>query len=170
MKWIEKDEIPDTTLTAGCVDMLLLTWVPEILEIDNDGVGVECGPDQDQVLLRPISAMKSGLLREREMSLVAGGSTTTGGKGWCTRLVHCKYTARTWTKYLLLYYSDHSGWSQSSRPPPGAICHPCQWSLASLPPPRYEPNLAPESGQKFKFLATTKRNPSQLYHTNQTHE
>ena len=23
----------------------------------------------------------------------------TGGKGWCTRLVHCKYTARTWTKY-----------------------------------------------------------------------
>ena len=25
--------------------------------------------------------------------------TLTGGKGWCTRLVHWKYTARTWTKY-----------------------------------------------------------------------
>jgi len=25
-------------------------------------------------------------------------SPHTGGKGWCTRLVHCKYTARTWTK------------------------------------------------------------------------
>ena len=23
----------------------------------------------------------------------------TGGKGWCTGLVHCKYTARIWTKY-----------------------------------------------------------------------
>ena len=28
--------------------------------------------------------------------VIAGG---TGGKGWCTRLVHCKYTARIWTKY-----------------------------------------------------------------------
>ena len=27
------------------------------------------------------------------------GFGLTGGKGWCTRLVHCKYTARTWTKY-----------------------------------------------------------------------
>ena len=28
-------------------------------------------------------------------------SVDTGGKGWCTGLVHCKYTARTWTKYPL---------------------------------------------------------------------
>ena len=25
--------------------------------------------------------------------------TYTGDKGWCTGLVHSKYTARTWTKY-----------------------------------------------------------------------
>jgi len=56
-----------------CVDTLLLTRVPEIPEIDREGVGVEYRPDQDQVLLRPISTMKSTLLRERETSLVAGG-------------------------------------------------------------------------------------------------
>ena len=50
--------------------------MPEIPEIDREGVGVEYGPDLDQVLLRPISAMKSALSRERETSLVAGGSTT----------------------------------------------------------------------------------------------
>jgi len=30
-------------------------------------------------------------------------TTYTGGKGWCTRLVHCKYIARTWTKYSPIY-------------------------------------------------------------------
>ena len=32
------------------------------------------------------------------------GGVDTGGMGWCTGLVHCKYTARTWTKYSL--YTD----------------------------------------------------------------
>jgi len=56
--------------------MLLSTQVLEIPEINREGLGVKYGPDQDQVLLRPISTLKSGLLRERETSLVAGGSTT----------------------------------------------------------------------------------------------
>ena len=37
--------------------------------------------------------------RKRQEEEEARRREDTGGKGWCTRLVHCKYTARTWTKY-----------------------------------------------------------------------